>query len=99
MSKKHFNNLTPAEDERLTLLIEECAKVIQAASKIQRHGYTLKHPATTDGPDNRAMLEAEMGDMQAVARLMIKAGDIQILNIAKSADLKAEKIKPYLHHQ
>ena len=36
----HFNKLTPAQAERLAILIEECGEVIQAATKILRHGYT-----------------------------------------------------------
>ena len=35
---EHFNGLTPAEDERLAMLAEECAEVIKIVSKIQRHG-------------------------------------------------------------
>ena len=41
---EHFNKLTPAEDERLAMLAEECAEVIQIVSKIQRHGYDSWHP-------------------------------------------------------
>ena len=35
----NFNQLTPAETERLAILAEECGEVIQAVGKILRHGY------------------------------------------------------------
>ena len=41
---EHFNRLSPAEDERLTVLAEECSEVIQAICKIQRHGYESFNP-------------------------------------------------------
>ena len=35
----HFNGLSESEQERLSILIEECGEVVQAACKILRHGY------------------------------------------------------------
>lgn len=54
---QHFNQLTPAEAERLALLAEECGEVIQAIGKILRHGYESRHP--DGGPTNREALERE----------------------------------------
>jgi hypothetical protein len=34
--EQHFNGLSPADAEALTLISEECAEVIQAIAKIQR---------------------------------------------------------------
>ena len=42
---KHFNQLTPAEAERLALLLEELGEAQQAIGKILRHGYASTHPA------------------------------------------------------
>src|SRR5579872_899269 len=36
--------LTPAQIERLALLAEECGEVMQAVSKILRHGYESRNP-------------------------------------------------------
>ena len=33
-----FNGLTPAEAERLALLMEECGEVVQIIGKVLRHG-------------------------------------------------------------
>ena len=55
----HFNDLEPCDDEMLTVLSEECAEVIQAVSKIQRHGWHSVHPS--GGLTNREDLEKELG--------------------------------------
>jgi hypothetical protein len=36
---EYFNSLTPAELERLSLLLEELGEAQQAIGKILRHGY------------------------------------------------------------
>ena len=93
---EHFNKLTPAETERLDILAEECAEVIQAVSKIKRHGYESCHP--NGGPTNRRMLEKELGDVRLAEYLVIEAGDVQPDKIKQSEDDKYHSIKKYLHH-
>jgi hypothetical protein len=96
----HFADLTPAEHERLAILAEECAEVIQVIGKIMRHGYESYHPDDEDCKNsNRRLLEKELGHVDAELRVMLKAGDLEIYNIKASAKKKAETIKPYLHHQ
>jgi len=53
----HFNGLTPEQDERLALLLEELAEAIVAIGKIQRHGYDSYNPDVDDHPGNREQLE------------------------------------------
>lgn len=96
MTTTPFNRLTPAEDERLTLIAEEAAEVIQAVAKIQRHGYESCHPS--GGPTNRHMLEIELGDLHAVVRMAVDAEDLDALEIDMAAKRKAAKIGQYLHH-
>lgn len=93
----HFNQLTPAEAERLALLSEECAEVIQAIGKIQRHGYESQHP--DGGPTNRELLEAELGDVGFAICLLLTAEDLAEENVVAAAGRKAEKVWKYLHHQ
>lgn len=94
---KHFNRLTPAEAERLALLLEELGEVQQAIGKILRHGYESRHP--DGGPTNRELLERELGDVvHAVAR-MKTAKDVSYGVIIGHEIRKSEKIERYLHHQ
>lgn len=72
---EHFNKLTPAEAERLAMLAEECAEVIQIIGKILRHGYESHHPETPD-ITNRDLLGNELIDLAAVETEMIVSKDI-----------------------
>ena len=98
--EQHFNRLTPAEDERLAKLAEECAETIQIICKIQRHGYASRNE--DDGASrmtNREELEQELGDIAAALRLLIDAGDLrgEFIIAAERAGLR--RMRPYLHHQ
>lgn len=91
----HFNDLTPAEAERLALLMEECGEVVHACAKVLRHGYGSRHPVTDEG--NREAVEKEIGDVLAVVQLMEKAGDVSGLRYYRQEKLK--NVSAYLHHQ
>jgi NTP pyrophosphatase (non-canonical NTP hydrolase) len=100
MSTRHFNNLTPAEAERLAMLAEECGEVIQAVGKILRHGYASVHPSGRDqGRDNRANLLRELGDVSAIVSLMCGESDISHEQMVAAAFDKLKRLKPYVHHQ
>jgi NTP pyrophosphatase (non-canonical NTP hydrolase) len=97
----HFNELTPAEDERLALLLEECGEVIQVIGKIQRHGY-LSHDPTSQAqypPNNRDLLAKELGDVLAAITMMEAGRDIVSSEILTRRDVKLKKVRKYLHHQ
>jgi NTP pyrophosphatase (non-canonical NTP hydrolase) len=96
---KHFNNLTPAEAERLALLSEECGEIVQVIGKIFRHGYESCHPDDQQGITNRKLLEKETGDAIAAIAMLIKAGDISEQEIEHHAEEKKENVVKYLHHQ
>ena len=103
-----FNGLTAAEAERLAILAEECAEVIQAVGKILRHGYQSFNPdlltqeMEDDGeipPNNKANLEKELGDVVLAIDMLKDAGDVSRYEIETRVGVKAEKIQEYLHHQ
>lgn len=71
----HFNNLMPDEAERLAMLAEEAAEVIQIVGKIQRHGYESFHPVDPN-TSNRRLLERELLDLRAVIQEMDFNSDI-----------------------
>lgn len=95
----HFNELTPAEAERLALLLEEMGEVQQIVGKILRHGYASRNPHEPNGQTNRQLLEREMGDLSHAIALLRNAGDVTSSRILEHAARKAEKVGPYLHHQ
>jgi len=92
-----FNELSPAQAERLALLIEEMGEALQALGKIQRHGFDKRHPA--GGPTNRQQLEHELGHVQTAIALMCKSQDIKKINIDASKNVKDKTIGLFLHEQ
>lgn len=93
---QHFNQLTPAEAERLALLLEELGEAQQAIGKILRHGYESTHP--DGGPTNREALERECGDVRHAMLRLCDAGDLSMRAIHDRADAKAAQVVRYLHH-
>lgn len=93
-----FNKLTPAEAERLAILAEECAETIQIVGKILRHGYHSWSPFVGP-PDNRALLEIELGHIDYAKALLSARGDIDQQKVEASSVEKCGRIENYLHHQ
>ena len=96
-----FNKLTPAESERLALLIEEAGEVIQAATKVLRHGWNSYDPTLPPGKamSNRASLEKEMGHYEHATRRMFSAVDVDCTIVGHYCDRKADTIGQWMHHQ
>lgn len=93
----HFNGLSPAEAERLALLLEEMGEAQQIIGKILRHGYHSTHP--DGGPWNRSLLERELGDVLAALDLMARQSDIDPLKLDVYRKQKLDRVGRYLHHQ
>ncbi len=94
------NQLTDAESERLALLAEECAEVIQVIGKVLRHGFE-SHDPTKEAfrPTNRELLEAEIGHVRHAIDRMTRAHDVNKLTIRGAKEAKANRIRQWLHHQ
>lgn len=92
----NFNQLTPAEAERLAILAEECGECIQAIGKILRHGYESKHP--DGGPTNRESLERECGDVWYAMTILTSSRDLDLVQIIEHSLKKEVSISKYLHH-
>ena len=97
MSNHPFNQLSDAEAERLAILAEECAEVIQAVGKIKRYGYQNWWPKDT-GFTNRQRLEYELGHVDAAVSRLVYAAQISRDEIDRHRSAKLESIKPFLHH-
>lgn len=94
---RHFSDLSPAAQERLALLIEECAEVIQVGGKILRHGYESCHP--DDEVPNEELLAEEIGHVRYAVGLLLKNQDIRESDVVAGEKNKAKKVTQYLHHQ
>lgn len=101
---KHFNQLTPAEAERLALLAEECGEIIQIVGKILRHGYESHDPTKPSRAGepvmtNRDLLTCELGDYEAAMKMMLLARDVDSEHVAAAMCAKEKRVGRYLHHQ
>ena len=92
-----FNRLSPAEAERLALLMEEMGEAHQVIGKILRRGYESRHP--DGGPTNREMLEKELGDVWAAFDLMVTWMDTNRGTVHGHMETKLRNVMQYLHHQ
>ena len=93
---KFSNSLNPAQIERLVMLAEEAGEVIQAVTKILRHGYESYHP-NEPTKSNKVRLQEELADLLAVASMLDDAREITVPGYLIA--ISKEKKKKYTHHQ
>ena len=91
-----FNGLTPEQDECLTVLSEECAELIVAIAKVQRHGLLSYDPR--NGQQNYVTLQREMGDVLAAARLAETYTLLDWGRVLKARNHKLIELPEWLHH-
>lgn len=96
LSLCHFNQLSPAEAERLALLVEEMGEAQQAVGKILRHGYESRHP--DGGPTNRETLERELGDVEFTGEMLKNNQDLNSESVETFKIIKGLRVYQYLHH-
>lgn len=92
----YINGLTAEENERLAVLSEECAEVIQIIGKIQRHGYESTNPDSITGVTNRMLLQQELGDVDAAVTLMVKKNDVTVSVIMAASRNKLKRLVRWL---
>ncbi len=78
------------ERELLTILAEECGEVVQRCTKILRFGMRV-NPWT--GKHNRDQLELELGDVQAIARVLDALDVVDRRRIEDYADKKIAALR------
>jgi NTP pyrophosphatase (non-canonical NTP hydrolase) len=86
--------MTESEKQILLICQEECAEVTQAISKVFRFGYDSVYPKGSS-EDNRAKLEGELGDLQAMIELMIETGIVDGDNVKLASTRKKIKLKEW----
>ena len=99
MNDKRFNQLSNAEDERLSILVEELGEAIQIIGKIKRFGYKSFHPHDKDEITNRSLLEEELGHIQSIVGLMVENKDLRPDSIDYHGRTKSHNRGKYLKHQ
>lgn len=84
------------QEECLNILQEECAEVIQAASKIKRFG-VIGRPINTT-LTNRESLEMELGDVLALVDLVKGSGlGVTAEGIEAARQNKMQRLSRYMH--
>lgn len=91
------NGLTPAQNERLALLVQELGDVAQVAGKVLLHGFDGRPDGILN--NQHAELERELGHLMMVIGLIIEAGDVSAEAVARSSDYRAEAAAKALRHQ
>lgn len=92
--------LSEAQRERLALLIEECAEVQQAATKVLRHGFHSVNPHSTEAlpPTNTDSLERELGHLRFAIDLLLGNGDVRWQQVDNATATKRASVSRWLHH-
>ena len=97
--EKPFNQHSPAELERLSVLMGELGESVQVIGKILQYGYESQDPYNPEQITNRQHLEKELGDVLNGIHLLCKASDLDINVIQQQAIHKRSTIGQWLHHQ
>lgn len=79
------------DHELLTILMEECGEVIQAASKIIRFGGDEDY----NGETGYEILERELGDLQCMVGLLQDAGKVHPHQMSEAAAKKFQKLQKW----
>ena len=83
------------QEECLNILQEECAEVIQAASKIKRFGLVGKR---IDSETNLKHMETELGDVLALIDIVIDSGlGLTVEGIEQAKKAKFDRLSQYMH--
>ena len=73
-------------DELMTILMEECAELTVAASKIIRFG---------ESKENMLRLQEEVGDVMCMLNLLHEYDFVSWVDVDQQADRKYEKLKMF----
>ena len=80
------NKIQDTLDELLVITSEEAGELVQACTKILRHG--------TDESKINQLLE-EVGDMQCMISLLVAHGIISQKDVVQRSEVKYKKLKKY----
>lgn len=92
------NDITPAEMERLVLLVGAVGKVASAASMCMRHGHETGQSWNWKSATNRMYLHRKIVEAMACIQILQEAGDVGGVSFEMIAKVAATKRK-WMHHQ
>jgi len=92
----NINNLSDAELERLSILMEEMAESQQMISKVIRFRYLSHHPKDINKITNKERLEEELGHVLNIINMICNSNDLDYETILKYKKIKENTIKSYL---
>lgn len=90
-------DLSPAQVERLVMLIERCGEVAVVAGKVLRFGYAGTSPRT--GLPNQMVLERKIGGALAMIDLMARREDVRLREVRTTRDWSCEHLGDWAIHQ
>jgi hypothetical protein len=98
MAKEYTLGLMPTkrQHELLNILIEECAEVIQRATKMKRFG--IDETQSGQYRDNRERLGREIGDLELMLELCLEAGLIRREDIVAGIENKKLQLTRWMVH-
>jgi NTP pyrophosphatase (non-canonical NTP hydrolase) len=79
------------KEELLTILMEECAEIIVAASKIKRFGES----SVWNNETALDSLEKELGDLQCIVDLLHSEDMVSYTKMDEYSSMKHEKLKKW----
>lgn len=91
-----FGELTNAQRERLEMLAEEAAEIVQCCTKILRRGYS--HHPHRPGRTNKRELQDKLLQFWTVYERMAHHGDLAHINFCCTQEVW-EKLEYTTHHQ
>lgn len=91
--RKEWVEPSGEERERLYILAEELNEAQHLTTKILRFGYREVYPATRT--TNRARLQEELGDVLAMVEIMVREGDLDVLEIEAAREAKKQKLRHF----
>lgn len=95
IGSKKLKQVTNHQEECLNILQEECAEVIQAASKIKRFGIIGKRQDSQ--LNNIQNLEMELGDVLALVELVKDSLGITTEGLEQAKLNKMARLSKYMH--
>lgn len=98
MMSTKIKPVNKAQEEAIVLLMEECGEVIQACSKILRHGLGSTHPNSPLGPTNQDYLNKEVGDLMTAIDISIEENVLIDSRICFSRSEKRRSVQQYLRY-